>query len=62
MIPPMPGSRHYRPIQNCQVCGVKERMRLKCERCHKWACEKSDCLKLIQNPRRCAVPAHMLST
>ena len=61
MIPPMPGTRHYRPVENCQICGVKERMRLKCERCHKWACEQPECMQLIQHTRRCAVPTHMLS-
>ena len=50
-----------RPTQNCQICGDKDIMRIMCERCRKWACEKPACMNLIRYARRCAVPAHMLS-
>jgi len=44
------------PVGTCQICGVEDVMRARCERCYKGACGKPDCLKIIQDKRLCHVP------
>ena len=41
------------PISKCQICGTEAVIRARCQRCYKGACDKPDCMKVIQEPRMC---------
>ena len=56
-LPPMTRGR----IGYCTICGEKDRLIRSCSRCHKYACEKQDCIETITDPLMCRVPEQSLT-
>jgi hypothetical protein len=47
-------------IDNCTICGERDRLIRQCTRCHKYACQIPDCIKFITTEKLCSVPARFL--
>ena len=40
-------------IDNCTICGTKDRLITQCPKCHKYACDDKFCAKLIKKAQLC---------
>jgi hypothetical protein len=41
----------------CVICGVTGPLEVMCLLCEKWSCRNEECMRLVQDEKRCAVKA-----